>query len=125
MNYGNPNYLPQDPREAETRQMALLLHLSHFAGLLTFGLGLLAPILIWQLKKNELPGLDAHGKNAANWILSELIYGAVGFALCFVIIGIPVLVILGLMGIIFPIIAAVKANEGEVWKYPLAIPFFS
>ena len=125
MNYGNPNYLPQDPREAETRQMALLLHLSQFAAHITFGLGLIAPVLIWQLKKNDLPGLDAHGKNAVNWIISEIIYGAVSFALCAVLIGFLLLPIVLLMGTIFPIIAAVKANNGEVWKYPLAIPFFN
>ena len=125
MNYGNPNYLPQDPREAETRQMALLLHLSHFAGWVIPVLGLVAPIVVWQLKKNDLPGLDAHGKNAANWIISELIYGAVCFVLCFVVIGFPLLMLLGLMSAVFPIIAAVKANNGEVWKYPLAISFFN
>ena len=126
MNYDpqNPNPPYYNPKEQETRQMALLLHLSHFAGWIIPVLGLVAPILIWQMKKNDLPGLDAHGKNVANWILSELIYGFVAGLLCIVLIGIPLLIVLGLMATIFPIIAAVKGNNGEVWAYPLAIPFF-
>lgn len=125
MNYGNPDYLPQDPREAETRQMALLLHLSQLTGYVLPVLGYVAPILIWQLKKNDLPGLDAHGKNAANWILSEIIYLAVSAVLCLILIGFPLFIAVLIMGTVFPIIAAVKGNNGEVWKYPLAIPFFN
>jgi uncharacterized Tic20 family protein len=87
--------------------------------------GLIVPIVIWQLKKNELPGIDAHGKNAANWIISHIIYVVLCVLLILAVIGIPLLVALGIISIIFPIVAALKANSGEVWKYPLAIPFFS
>jgi uncharacterized Tic20 family protein len=86
--------------------------------------GLVAPIVIWQVKKNELPGIDQHGKNAVNWIISLIIYSVVCFFLIFVIIGIPLLVVLGVLGLIFPIIAGLKANSGEYWKYPLSIKFF-
>jgi uncharacterized Tic20 family protein len=41
-----------------------------------------------------------------------------------VLIAIPLLIALGVIGIIFSIVAAIKANNGEVWKYPLAITFF-
>jgi uncharacterized Tic20 family protein len=109
--------------EQETRTWGLLLHLSLLAGYVTAGLGFVAPIVIWQLKKNELPLLDQHGKNAVNWLISKLIYAVVCFLLFFVIVGIPLLVVLGILGIIFPIIAGVKANNGVVWKYPLAITF--
>ncbi len=118
--------VPVNPaaQEQETRQWALFLHLSVLAG--TFPLpvvGWLAPILIWQLKKADLPGLDVHGKNAVNWIISDFIYSAISLVLCFAIIGLPLLIALWIVGVIFPVIAAVKANEGEVWKYPLAITF--
>jgi uncharacterized Tic20 family protein len=62
-----------------------------------------------------------HGKNAVNWMISELIYAVVGFILVFVIIGGPLLIVLGVLGVVFPIIAAIKANNGEVWQYPLTI----
>jgi uncharacterized Tic20 family protein len=82
------------------------------------------PIVIWQLKKVELPGIDPHGKNALNWIISAIIYAVVCVILVFAVIGIPLLIALGAVGIIFPIVAGIKASQGEVWKYPMAISFF-
>jgi hypothetical protein len=118
------NGLPPNQMEQQTRQMALWLHLSQFAGYLVPLAGMIVPILIWQLKKAELPGIDAHGKNVVNWILSELIYAGVCSILVFVAIGVPMFFALAVASIIFPIIGAIKGNNGEVWKYPLAIPFF-
>ena len=83
--------------------------------------GVVVPILIWQLKKAELPGLDVHGKNAINWIISAFIYAGVGFILTRAIIGGPLLIVLCVLGVVFPIIAAIKANNGLVWQYPLTI----
>lgn len=109
--------------EKETRQTAMLLHLSTLAGLVVPLAGIIAPILIWQIKKDELPGLDPHGKNAINWLISELIYIVISAVLILALIGIPMLIAVAILGIVFPIIAAVKANKGEVWRYPLSITF--
>jgi uncharacterized Tic20 family protein len=111
--------------EQQTREWAMLLHLSLLAGFVLPLAGLVVPIVIWQWKKSELPGIDVHGKNALNWIISEIIYVAISVMLVFVIIGIPMLIALGLVAVIFPIIAGIKANNGEVWKYPLTITFFN
>jgi uncharacterized protein len=110
-------------KETQTRQWALFLHLSLLAGFVVPLAGLVTPIIIWQLKKNDLPGLDIHGKNVVNWIISDLIYIAIGYILCFVLIGFPILIALGIVSIVFPIIGGIKANNGEVWKYPLTIRF--
>lgn len=56
--------------EQQTRQWAMFLHFSILAGFLFPLAGLVAPIVIWQLKKTELPGIDVHGKVVVNWILS-------------------------------------------------------
>ncbi|WP_246074062.1 DUF4870 domain-containing protein [Hymenobacter jeollabukensis] len=111
--------------ESEARQWATFLHLSLLAGLLLPGAGFILPIILWQLKKDELPGIDAHGKVVVNWLISALIYGAVGGLLVFVLIGFPLLAILGLVSLIFPIIGAIKANEGVLWRYPLSLRIFS
>jgi uncharacterized Tic20 family protein len=95
--------------------------LSVLAGLLVPIAGVVVPILIWQLKKAELPGLDVHGINAVNWMISALIYAVACVILTFVIIGGPLLIVLCVLGVVFPIIAAIKANNGEVWQYPLTI----
>ena len=107
--------------EQQTRQWAFFLHLSVLAGLVVPIAGVVVPILIWQLKKAELPGLDVHGKNAINWIISAFIYAVVGFILTRAIIGGPLLIVLCVLGVVFPIVAAIKANNGEVWQYPLTI----
>ena len=110
-------------REQQVRQWSLFLHLSQLAGVLLPLAGLIAPIVLWQVKKDELPELDAHGKVIANWIISELIYGFVFFLLTFVLIGVPLLLVLSFLSIIFPVIGAIKANNGELWRYPLSLSF--
>lgn len=115
------------PRELKkkAREWGMILHLSLFAGhAVPFG-GIIAPIVIWQMKKNELPQIDQHGKNAVNWIISFIIYMTISLLLCLVFVGFVLVPVVAVLGIVFPIIAAVKANEGRVWKYPLAIPFLS
>ena len=107
-----------------TRTWAMILHLSQFAGYIVPLAGLVAPIVIWQVKKSEMPELDEHGKIVANWIISGLIYALAGTILLIVLIGLPLLIALAVCAIAFPIIGAVKASSGEAWKYPLSIPFF-
>jgi uncharacterized Tic20 family protein len=110
-------------KERQTRQWATLLHLSLLSGFLVPLAGFVVPVLIWQLKKDELPGLDPHGKMVINWILSLLLYGVLSLLLLIVLIGIPLLLALWVIAIVFPIIGTIKANEGVVWKYPLTIAF--
>jgi uncharacterized Tic20 family protein len=107
----------------QTNQWALFLHLSLLAGFIVPLAGLILPIILWQIKKNELPGLDAHGKIVVNWVITVIIYAVGGSILSFILIGIPILIALGIVCVIFPIIGGVKAGNGEIWKYPLTITF--
>ncbi|MCC9656806.1 DUF4870 domain-containing protein [Rhodopirellula halodulae] len=109
--------------QSETKTWAMILHFSQFAGYVVPIAGFLAPIIIWQLKKNDLPELDAHGRNVTNWIISEFIYSVACFILIFVGIGFLGFALLALLSLIFPIIGGVKASQGEVWKYPLTLSF--
>lgn len=118
-----PHSPPASHPAEDTRQWAMFLHLSQLLGYLIPLAGFLAPIVIWQLKKDHCPGLDAHGRVVVNWLISGFIYAIVSGILVFVLIGIPLLWALALVGILFPIIGGIKANNGEVWKYPMAIPF--
>lgn len=105
----------------ESRTWAMLLHLSVFLGyVIPFG-GLIAPILIWQLKKDQFPELDQHGKMVVSFIISMLVYSAFAFVLCLVFVGIPLALALMVIGVAYPIIGAIKANNGEFWKYPLIL----
>lgn len=108
-----------------TNTYLMLMHLSQFAGYIVPFLGFVAPIIMWAINKDKNEEVDKHGKNILNFIISWVIYAAVSFLLVFVIIGIPLLVLLGALQVVFIIIATIKANGNEYWKYPLTIPFFS
>jgi uncharacterized Tic20 family protein len=109
---------------SDVNMWSMFIHLSQFCGYLIPLAGLIVPIVLWQVKKSESEIIDKHGRIVVNWIITELIYGFVFLLLCFVIIGIPLLIALGILSIVFPIIGAIKANNGEIWPYPLSIKFF-
>lgn len=111
--------------DSDVRQWTTFLHLSLLAGVLVPGAGFVLPIILWQVKKDEMPAVDAHGKVVVNWLISALIYGVVCGVLAFLLIGLPLLGILGILSVVFPIIGAIKANEGTLWTYPLSIRIFS
>lgn len=104
---------------------AMALHLSQFAGYAVPLAGFVVPVVIWQVMKEDYPEIDEHGRTVTNWIISHLLY-VVGAAILVLIgVGIPLLIVLGILGIVFPIIGAIRAAEGRCWKYPLSIPFFT
>lgn len=103
---------------------AMALHLSQFAGYVVPLAGFVVPIVIWQVMKNDYPEIDEHGRGVANWIVSHLLYIIGAALLSLVGIGIPILIVLGILGIVFPIIGAVRAAEGRFWPYPMTITFF-
>lgn len=101
----------------------MLIHLSQLLGYVVVGLGFAVPIVLWQITKERDPVIDRHGRVVVNWMITELILGLLCIPLCFVLIGFPLLLLLIALGIIYPIIGAVKAANGEVWRYPGSIPF--
>lgn len=112
-----------DATERQTREWAMWIHLSQLAGILVPLAGLVLPIVLWQVKKDELPGVDAHGKVVVNWIITQLIVAVIGAILVFVIIGFAVLAVLAVVSIVFPILGGLRANEGKLWAYPYSFRF--
>ncbi|NQZ58621.1 MAG: DUF4870 domain-containing protein [Lentisphaeraceae bacterium] len=107
----------------DERLWSMLIHLSLLFGHAIPGAGFVVPIVIWQMKKDESALIDEHGKNVVNWLISLLIYFVIAGLLAFVAIGIPLLILVGVIAIVFPILGGIKANEGIVWKYPLTMSF--
>ncbi|MCO8121319.1 DUF4870 domain-containing protein [Stieleria sp. TO1_6] len=99
-----------------------LMHLSQL--LVVSGLGIIAPIVMWIISKDQSDLARRHGNRMMNWLLSSLIYLAIAGALCFVLIGFPLVLLMVVLDFVLPIIAAVKANQGILWSYPMAIRFF-
>ena len=107
----------------EVPTFCTVLHLSQFAGFVIPMAGWILPLVMWLTCRQRHPTIDHHGRVVVNWLISQFIYLIVGVALCFVLIGIPLVIALVVCGLIFPILGAVRASRGEVWNYPLAIPF--
>jgi uncharacterized Tic20 family protein len=123
MNYQMQFQQPSMLQTAEQRQMGMFLHLSQLASLIIPLSGIVIPVVIWQTQKEKTPALDAHGKMVTNWLISFLIYMAISGVLAIVLIGFLGIFALIVMGIVFPIIGGIKANNGELWEYPLTIKF--
>jgi uncharacterized Tic20 family protein len=120
----NMQYQPQMSLQTqEQKQTGMFLHLSQLLNMIIPLAGVIVPIVIWQMKKDEMPALDAHGKMVVNWLISSVIYWIVSIVLAVVLIGFLGILALVIMGIVFPIIGGVKANNGELWEYPLTIKF--
>ncbi|NND44711.1 MAG: DUF4870 domain-containing protein [Xanthomonadales bacterium] len=115
---GQPADPAPPPRDRETNQWAMFIHFSILAGWAIPLAGLIVPILLWQLKKDELPGIVPHAHIVLNWIVTSLVYAIICFILMFVLIGILGFMVLGLVTVIYAIIGGLKANEGEIWEYP-------
>ena len=98
----------------------MLMHLSQFASWLIPFIGIIIPILMWTTNKDNNAEVDRHGKNILNFNISYAIYS---IALTIIIIGIPLLIVLFAIYVIVLVIAAMKANNGEYWEYPLTIKF--
>jgi uncharacterized Tic20 family protein len=110
----------------DARMWSMFCHLGGLAALLPIlpivG-GILAPLIIWQIKKEEYPFVDEQGKEAVNFQISVLIYEVVAFLLTFMCVGALLLPAVIIFNIIFLVIAAVKANDGFHYRYPLCIRF--
>ena len=119
--------LPSAPLN-QARSWAMWCHLSALAGLVVPLGNILGPLIVWQMKRNEFPSVDAHGKAALNFQLSALIYlfgGSIamvmGFIFCIGWLLAPVLLVVYFGSIILAVIAGIKANDGVPYDYPLTL----
>jgi uncharacterized Tic20 family protein len=105
----------------EERSLGLACHLLAFVGMVfPFG-NILGPLVIWLVKKDDSAFVDDQGKEALNFNITISIAGFVAFLLTFVVIGAFLLPIIGIFWLVMTIVAAVKANGGEYYRYPLTI----
>ena len=105
----------------DERTWAMLCHMSAYSGYLT-GLGfILGPLIVWLIKKDIYPLANDQGKESLNFQISCFIYYVVSAALCIILIGIPILVAVAFFHLIMPLVAGIRANDGEAYRYPLTI----
>jgi uncharacterized protein len=87
---------------------------------------ILGPLVLWQMKRNEMPLVEEQGKESLNFQLSALIYllagsviAVIGAIFCVGFLLIPVLVVIYLGSLVLAVIAGLKANDGVLYRYPL------
>lgn len=111
--------------EKEARTWAMLCHLGGLGVYVIPTIGhILAPLIVWLIKKDESPFVDDQGKESLNFQISVTIYAVIAAVLIPLFgFGFLLLIALGIFDVIVIIIAAVKANSGEKYRYPLCIRF--
>jgi uncharacterized Tic20 family protein len=110
------------PEETSARNLAMFCHLGPLLGFLVPLVGnILVPLFIWMAKKDEIPFVDHHGKEAVNFQITVSICAIVSMILSLVVIGIFLMIAVGIAALILLILAAVAASRGELYRYPVSI----
>jgi len=106
----------------QDRQLIVITHLSQLITLVVGFGSLILPLILWMTNKEKVYQMDQHGKNIINFQLSLLIYSIICIPLILLLgLGLLGLIALAFVAIIFPIINAIKASNGETPTYPLSI----
>ena len=115
------------PTVSDERTWAMLGHLSALSAFIT-GIGcVLGPLLVWLIKRDTLPFAGEQAKEALNFNISVIIAAAALWLFTILTLGIGLLITvpacLGLFvaWLVLTIIAAVKANAGEHYRYPFTL----
>ena len=126
----------------EEKNWAAILHLSMLSSALIPLAGIALPVAIWAIKGKESDYINTQGKRVINFMISFSIFSILVLALAFGLpaffaspigfqtqvtvippLGLVALVILMCIGVVFPIVAAVRCAAGEDFKYPYTIGF--
>lgn len=103
-----PEYTPT----GDEKTIAMLSHL------ITFVSSFLGPLIIYLIKKDESKFVAEHAKESLNFQITIFIIGVV---MAITIIGILFIWILGIIALVFAIVAAIKANDGKLYRYPFSL----
>ena len=108
----------------DARMWAMFCHLAGLGGYVMPVVGnIVGPLIVWQIKKDEHPFVDQQGKEAVNFQISMTVYALVSAILIVACVGVFLLAAVGALDLVLLLIAAVKANNGQAYRYPLTIRF--
>ncbi|MGJ5643291.1 DUF4870 domain-containing protein [Formosa sp. S-31] len=110
----------------EDKQLLVITHLSQLVTLITGFGSLLIPLIIWITQKDKVWMMDENGKNILNFQISLIVYALICVPLILVLgLGLLGFALIGILGIVFPILNAIKVSNGETPRYPLSFNFIS
>ncbi|MFT4998703.1 MAG: putative Tic20 family protein [Chitinophagales bacterium] len=117
------NLLPTP--DSDERNWAVLCHLSSLLAMITLGAGIIAPTVLWLVKKDESEFINDQGKGALNFSISVLMAWIVCIPFTFIVIGFAMMGIVLVTWFVFAIIAALAASRGEHYRYPFSLRLIS
>ncbi len=111
---------PSSSRTQEEKSWGMYCHLAALAGLVVPGGSVVGPLICWLMKKDEIPFADRHGKESVNFQLNILIYALISIPIGIITFGFGFLLTaaVGVYGMVMPVLAGMKANEGQEYQYP-------
>jgi uncharacterized Tic20 family protein len=112
----SPPPLPASAASQDEKNLGIVMHL-----LCLVGFPILGPLIVWLMKKDQSSYLDRQGRELLNFQISYLIYALISLLLSFVLIGIPLLIVIGIATLVLTIIGIVRAADGQVYRFPLTI----
>ena len=111
----------------DARTWAMWCHLAGLAWMLVWLVpiigGVVGALVVWQIKRDDDAFIDDQGKEAVNFQISMLLYWAISMALCLTCIGLVLVPIVAVLDVVFALVAAVKAGQGQAYRYPMSIRF--
>jgi uncharacterized Tic20 family protein/ribosomal protein L40E len=109
--------------DQEVRNTAVAAHLSTFAGLVVpFG-SVIGPLAVWLTRRDRDPFIDQAGREALNFGITIAVYGAVVLVAALMLVGIPLLIAGVIAWVVLASLAAVRASQGQAYRYPLTMRF--
>lgn len=110
--------------KAENKQLLVVTHLSQLLDIATGFGGFLVPLILWLTQRDSVMDMDENGRSIINFRLSMLLYILICIPLTLLLgLGILGIIAIVLLSLVFPVINAIKASNGEKPYYPLSIKF--
>jgi uncharacterized protein len=126
MSYQDPAGPNSGELSSDEKNMAMIGHLSALVGFTGIPFAnIIAPLIVWQLKKDTMPFAAAQAKEALNFNITVAIAGIVAGLLMFVLIGFVLFPILVIAWLVFTVIAGIAASKGENYRYPFTLRLVS
>ncbi len=103
----------------DERVWATISHLGLVASFIVPLGNIILPLILWLVHKDKSAYVNHHSKEALNFQLTMTIAAIIGGILSFIFIGIPILIAVLVVDIVYSVIAALKANQDQLYEYPL------
>lgn len=118
MNDINPAPDQQRELSPDERNWGMFCHLAGFAGIIIpFG-SVIAPLIIWLIKRDEMPFVNYNGKEALNFQITYMVAFLVSVVLMSVVIGFLMMAVVGVAWLVFTILAIMHSSKGEYYRFP-------